>query len=187
MAKKIVSCDDIKNGGDKQPAIALFGLFAVAGIGFTVGTLVSLLKDISMNNIITFVVVTCLFGIPFGYFLGIKKVVFRLKRNIMIKKGQVFFFVDEVIDKTRLGNTTDSHDHKEYQLTTKVYSEKTRKNVLLPSLREFNSTKIGETCILCFTAMSRSPFRVYPCSIYELADELKGKCVEDIDHILSLK
>ena len=101
MAKKIVTYEDIKTGGDKQPAIALFGVFAVAGIGLTIGTLVSLLRDMSTNNIITFVVVTCLFGIPFGYFLGIKKVMFRLRRNAMIKNGQVFFYVDEIIDKTR--------------------------------------------------------------------------------------
>lgn len=184
MAKKIVTYEDIKTGGDKQPAIALFGVFAVAGIGLTIGTLVSLLRDMSTNNIITFVVVTCLFGIPFGYFLGIKKVMFRLRRNAMIKNGQVFFYVDEIIDKTRLGNTTDSHDHKEYQLTTRAYSKKTNKNVLLPSLREFNAAKVGETSILCFTAMSKRPFRAFPSAIYELSEELKSKCVNSIDEIL---
>jgi len=182
--KMIINYETIRMGGDKKNAIALFGVFALVGIALTLGTLVSLLKDMNTNNLITFIVVTCLFGIPFGYFLGIKKIAFRVKRNAMIKNGQVHFYVDEIVDKTRLGNTEDFHDHKEYQLTTKAYSEKTGKNVLLPSLKEFRSVKVGDTCILCFTAMSKRPFRVFPGSVYELAEEYKGKCVNSIDEII---
>ena len=61
---------------------------------------------------------------------------------------------------------------------------KANKNVLLTTLKEFNSVKIGDSCILCFTSLSKRPFSVYPCTMYELSDELKEKCVESLADVL---
>lgn len=184
LKRRVITYKSIKNGGDNASVLYILALFAIAGIGFTIYTFTSMIRNPNTNNLITFIVVTSLFGIPFGFFIGIKKIFYCLRKRYLISKGSVIIFIDEIIDKTDLGNSTEKNYQKQYQLTTKVYSGISNKNVLLTTLKEFNSVKIGDSCILCFTSLSKRPFSVYPCTMYELSDELKEKCVESLADVL---
>ena len=183
MAKIMVDNESIATGGSKKIELPLFGVFTFVGLLVTVCAGVSLLLNRDTNSLITFAVVTGIFGIPFGYLIGFRNIRTIQKRKAMIKNGQVYLYIDEIVDKTHIFNSSEPDDPKEYQLTTKAYSEKTGKNVLVSNAREFKAAKVGDACILCFTTMSKRPFMVFPGSQYVLSEELQKKCVDSIDRI----
>ena len=184
MGKKKLTLSDISEVADKRANLFLLSCFAVSGILVTLIALVKMIAEMSTNSIISFLVATCVFGIPFGYFIGLKQIVFILKRNSLIKNGNVIIFIDKIVDKQELGNTSDHSDPKEFQIEAEKYSLKTGKMVSIREKRNFNQMKVGDECILCFTTMSNLPFMVYSGSVYELSDELLPKCVDSIDEVI---
>ena len=169
---------------EKKSSFIILSIFSVIGIGIIISAMLQMIFDFSTNNLITFLVLTTIFGIPFGYFIGLRKIIYLIRKKQLIKKGNIYIYNDKIIDKQRLGNTTDIQDKKEYQLTLKDYSGKTRKNVCLKTLKEFNATNVGSDCILVFTKLNKRPFGVFPGELYELDNQLLNKCITDLNIIV---
>lgn len=183
MNKKIVNLEFLLNE-EKKSALIILLTFSIVGIGITISTFLQMVFDFSTNNLITFLVLTTLFGIPFGYFIGLKRVIYLIRKKQLIKNGDIFIYIDKITDKQRLGNTTDTQDKKEYQITLKDYSAKTRKNACLKTLKEFNASNVGSNCILVFTKLSTRPFNVLPGDLYELDNQLLSRCITNLDRII---
>jgi len=183
MNKKIVNLEFLLSE-EKKLAFIILLIFSIVGIGITISTMLQMVFDFSTNNLITFLVLTTIFGIPFGYFIGLRKVIYLIRKKQLIKKGNIYVYNDKIIDKQRLGNTTDTQDNKEYQLTLRDYSSKTRKNVCLKTLKEFNAASVGSNCILVFTKLNKRPFGVFPGDLYELDKQLLNKCITDLSIVI---
>lgn len=159
----------------------MYFLFAVVGIAVVLSMLRNLLMDYNTSNLIGFVVFSCIFGGVFGYFLGIRNIIYALRRESLIKRGQFWLVIDEVIEKRYCANgSSGAGFHKDFQLVLKKYTAKTKNRIILRNRKEFNAVREGAPCVLGFTKMNKRPFCVFAGSQYELAPELQSKIVEDI-------
>ena len=104
--------------------IIFLSIFAVCGIIIPFIPFITL-KEININSIISFLVLCCVFGIPFGYFIGIRNVLYSVRVNHSIKSGDFYILEDEIIDfyATQDESSPDSH----CKIELKIYSEKTNK------------------------------------------------------------
>lgn len=181
MKKKEVNLEFLMQG-EKEVVLVLSIVSACLGIGITLNVLLNLINDYNNATLVGLGIVTIFFGVPFGYILGLRNIIYTLRKQSLIRKGEFSIYIDKIVDK-RISNITDGSREKYYQIKLKDYSNKTSKYVFLKTLKEFNSVEIGEPCILCFTKLNKKPFAILPGSSYELNSELHSKCVTDLDSI----
>lgn len=156
--------------------IIVLSIFAFCGIAIPFIPFITL-KEVNTNSIISFFVLLCIFGIPFGYFIGIRKVVYSVRVNHAIKNGDFYILADEIIDfyATQDESSPDSH----CKIELKIYSEKTNK-IIPVKYKVFRKLKKGDQCFLVFVQFSEKPVLVYPGNAYFLDDELKTKLRQDM-------
>ncbi len=156
--------------------IIFLSIFAFCGIMIPFIPFITL-KEININSIISFLVLFCIFGIPFGYFIGIRNVVYSVRVNHSIKNGNFYILEDEIIDfyATQDESSPDSH----CKIELKIYSEKTNK-IIPVKYKAFRKLKKGDKCFLVFVQFSKKPVIVYPGNEYFLDDELETRLRQDM-------
>lgn len=149
--------------------IIFLSIFAVCGIIIPFIPFITL-KEININSIISFLVLCCVFGIPFGYFIGIRNVLYSVRVNHSIKSGDFYILEDEIIDfyATQDESSPDSH----CKIELKIYSEKTNK-IIPVKYKVFRKLKKGDKCFLVFVEFSKKPVIVYPGNECYLDAELE--------------
>ena len=180
MAKKTISAQEIENQGESKLVMAIYALFAVVGFVVVFSMLKNLLQDYNTSNLIGFIVFSVIFGGLIGYFLGIRNLIYAMRRTALLKSGDFWLVIDEVTDKYHSTNGSDGSYHKDFQLELRKYTAKTNKRLFLRTKKEFDAAKEGDPCILGFTKLSKLPFCVYAGSQYALSPELQSKVVEDM-------
>ena len=180
MRKKVISLNDVKDKCESNFVYFIYAIFAVIGVVVVLSMLKNLLQNYNTSNLIGFLVFACLFGGLFGYFLGIRNIVYALRRSTLIKNGEIWFVIDEVTDKYYSTNGSDGSVYKDFQLELRKYSAKTNKRIFLKNRKEFNNVHKGDSCILGFTKLSKKPFCVFAGQQYELDTMLQDKVIEDI-------
>lgn len=179
MKKRVITVKDIEQSCNDKPVLYLYALFAVVGFVVVFSMLKKLLANYNTANLIGTIVVACVFGGIFGYFLGIRNIVYTLRRRSLIQNGELWFVIDEVVDKYYSTNGSDGSAHKDFQLDLKKYTAKTNKRIFLRTRKEFDAVNEGDPCILGFTKLNKRPFCVF-AGQYELDIQLQSKILEDI-------
>ena len=181
MRKKVISLNEVKAKCESKTVFYIYIIFAIIGMVVVFSMLKNLLQNYNTSNLIGFLVFACIFGGIFGYFLGIRNIVYALRRSSLIKKGELWFVIDEVTDKYYSTNgSSDGSVYKDFQLELRKYSAKTNKRIFLKNRKEFNNVHEGDPCILGFTKLSKRPFCVFAGQHYELDTMLQNKVIEDI-------
>lgn len=157
---KEINGDEILRGEKYRLQVFLFGIFGVAGLLAVIYPLASA-KKIVADTIVLEIIMLGAFGIPFGYFLGVRRIRKILKTVRLIKQGKYVVTEDELVDTYMGGHGKNSDTDDSYcQFTFRNYSETTGKNVTV-SRREYEKAKRGDRYYLVFVATQKSPIRVY--------------------------
>lgn len=154
-------------------AISVLSIFSLCGfiipfIPFLV------LKEISANSLISFVFLFLIFGLPFGYFIGLKKIITTSKIHKDIKNKQIIISVDEIVSmKVSRHGTTGEMDDNYCKLYLKEYS-KDRKSTVSVFASTFRKLKKGDQCILVFTRSEKYPVLVFAGNEYCVDEHLNN-------------
>lgn len=177
MAKIILTRKSILEKEKYGILYFFLSIFAIVGTVVSINAIITMIKDINVNTIITAIFITGVFGIPFGYLIGIKKVLYTVRKKNKIKRGDYTIIVDEIEDlyTTMHGRTSDGADNY-CHIRLKRYSAINDKSISIP-FKEFKKLQMGDQCILLFTNLNKRPFRVYPGNQYVLDEELETKIV----------
>jgi hypothetical protein len=168
----LITKEKIKKDAKTKEQISALSVFAL--IGLFIPIIPFLFTDnIDTNTIISFVFFLLVFGIPFGYFIGLRKIIKTLYKDKCIKNDEFVIVEDTITDLYATSNCAKyDMDDSFCQLTLKYYSEKSGKNVSIPN-KIFRKLKEGDKCTLIFVKNIKVPFLVYPGNEYEIDNELK--------------
>ena len=173
----IINSSKIMKDARPKTQIGFLSVFAMVGFLLPFWPLV-VIREINTNSIISFFVLLALFGIPFGYFIGLRNIIttYRMKKHL--ENENFTILIDSIEEKsTNQYGRTSQMDDSFCVLQLKKYYEKTQKQVTIRA-KEFRQVKEGDQCILIFVPSSKAPILVYPGNQYTVADELIGRVVE---------
>lgn len=114
-------------------------------------------------GIISACILLCAIIIPFGYFLGLRKIVEVMKSINRIKNNNLFIIESKVVDKTRvIADDTKRYCQIIFEDNEGIWvSRKINKQI-----------KIGDTCYLIYLKDNDEPSVIYNKKKYKLNDEL---------------
>lgn len=162
--KKILT-EDIIVQECKSKLKVIVWLFTIVGLGVIVYALFNLITNPCINTMVTFFVYSILFGIPFGYVVGIKNLIFEHSLIKKIRQGKYYLFIDEVSDIELIKKTTKGDGF--------LYFKETKKSIPLFIRKGYYSFEIGEKCILLFTADDNKIIKIFRCKDYEASPDLE--------------
>ncbi len=161
---------------DLQAGKTIAILYIFTFVGFVIPILPFWkLQAINANSIKSFILFTLVFGIPFGYFVGIRNIIRTRKLNKAILSGNITIYIDEIKSfRVTKHGTTDDMDDNYCRLVLKKYSSDGKSTVIVSS-KEYDSLKKGDTCILIFAPKVKEPILVYPGNEYLVDSTLRSK------------
>ena len=153
-------------------------LFFVIGVIITISPLIYL-KTLNLNSIIGIAVCFVCFGIPFGYFWGLRSLIPTLQERKALINGNFKIAIDiaQSIYMRQEGIRTDVGDYY-CQISFKNYSKITGKYYTI-SRRLYNKTKEGERFFLVYIGDISKTISIFPKKKFELDDELKQHLIEE--------
>lgn len=162
--KKILTEDIIVQECKNKLKVVVW-LFAIVGLGIIVYALFNLITNPCINTMVTFVVYSILFGIPFGYVVGFKNLIFEHSIIKRIRQGKYYLFVDEVSDIELVKRNTKGDGF--------LFFKKTKESVPLFIRKGYCNFEIGEKCILLFMAEDNKIIKIFRCKDYEPSSDLE--------------
>lgn len=151
----------IKNQNYRKQGICYSLFLAVAVAVLTVE--VVLTKDLTFDSVFQLGIVILVIVIPFGYFLGFRRLRKTLIAISKVKTGRFYFIKKQVTDKTKVH--ADSSD----RFSQIVFGED---DGIWVSEKQYKEIKTGDSCYLLFLENEDSPCAVYSASQYTLAPEM---------------
>ena len=158
--------------------ISLLSIFAL--IGLLIPFLpFAILKTIDINSIFSFVFLLIVFGIPFGYFIGLRNILHVLYLSRRCKRKEYLILVDcitglKVSKKGRASEMDDSF----CRILLRKYTNKTKKSISIET-KVFKKIDKGDQCILIFVDIEKEPILVFAGNDYVIADELKDNIIHE--------
>lgn len=130
------------------------------------------LKTFDFNSIMSFAFLALVFGLPFGYFIGLKNIIYVHRSNLAIKNNDIFIIESKISDKRMSPYHIRSDDDSKYgQITIQNFNK-----VLYISSKEYKIHSEGEKCILVFSKYNKKyPVLRYLGNEYVVDESLKGK------------
>ncbi len=154
-----------------------FGIFTIVGFlipfaPFTVN------NEINKYSIGYFIMLAIVFGVPFGYVIGLRNIINSYRAKKCIENLDITIMVDKITELYVSNNEDTNGNSDSYsKLELKNYSKKYDKYVSV-TFKTFRKLKKGDQCILVFVPFVKKPFFVYPGNKYSLSDELKEKVIQ---------
>lgn len=146
-------------------AICIHSIFMIAGILVTFATLIYTRK-IDTNSIIGTIFCFIIFGIPFGYIMGLKRVSVYVDKLRKIKNGQYKIKTDLLVKKELLLSGADSSNDS-FLLEFKEWSSVTNK-VFEATHQKYSSVEENKEYYLIFIDGYIEPDGIYSVSKYDL-------------------
>ena len=173
---KILSKKDIIIRQNFGSSIFHSSLFLFVGICITLLPVIYFRK-INMDMIVGVCFCFVCFGLPFGFFGGLRNLLRSLKRYKSLKTGKFFIYVDKVLDSRMLSQSIGNNTPDAYcQLEFEKYTEATNKCYTV--MREiFNSTSYGDEFYLISLGDITESFSIFSRKTYELSSELKENTI----------
>lgn len=153
-------------------------LFFMIGVIIAISPLLYL-KNIDLNSIIGLGVCFVCFGIPFGYFFGLRRLIPTLKEKKALISGNFSIIIDIAQSKYMRQEGIETNISDRYcQINFKNYSKITGKYYTI-SRRLYNKTKEGESFFLVYIGNISKTISIFPKKKFELDDELKQHLIEE--------
>ena len=152
---QILTKERILKDTNWKAGMAVFGVVAFIGCALTALPLLQL-REPSFHSLIRTGCMLMGFGIPFGYFWGIRKIMVILK---MVKRvrGEQYSVVEDVVTDKQMTQTIGEHY---CDLTFQNYSKRTDKNISVNN-SVFSKTEIGDKFYLIFLESDSEPLKIY--------------------------
>ena len=164
MKKTIITIDKLLEEGKYYKQIPCYFCFCMAGIFmFLVG--MSFVDDIK-KLIVLIIFVGLPFLLPFGYFLGLKKILATYADINKVKKLKFHVYENKCIDKQIVSNKDSSND------TQIIFGENSGAWV---SRKKSKEIKVGDVCYVIYLEGDKKPSMIFSKSKYELEETLKSK------------
>lgn len=132
------------------------------------------LKTFDFDSIMSFVFLSLMFGLPFGYFIGLRNIINIHRINSSIKNNDIFIIESKITDKRMSPyNVREDDDSRYGQITIQNFNK-----VLYISSKEYEVHSEGEKCILIFSKYNKKyPVLKYLGNEYVVDELLKEKIV----------
>jgi len=169
MKKTLISTDKLLEEGKYYKLLPAYGVFCATGIFFFVVSLVYIKDTKSFLMGVVFVWLPFLF--PFGYFLGVKKII-ETKKDILKIKSKKFYILQKVcIDKQIVSNKDSTND------TQIIFGENSGVWVGRKKSKEI---KVGDTCYVVYLDGDEFPSMVFSQRVCKLEESLKSKLMKEV-------
>lgn len=143
-------------------ALSVFSLcgFVIPFVPFLV------LKTIDANSLISFAFLLLVFGVPFGYLIGLRNIIATARIHSDIKNYRFSVSIDEIVDmQVAINGRASDMDDSYCKLYLKTYSED-KKSTVSVYASTFRKLKIGDQCILVFVKSEKYPVLVFAGNEY---------------------
>lgn len=154
------------------------GIFALCGFG-TVLLPVLLKNELSNTNFLLGIIfMTVVFGIPIGYFAGMRKIIQAIKLEKTIKNRNITIEKDIVTSK-RITSRERSGDLDTYcEIAYKNYGKRNNK-ICIVKRSEYEKTKKGDVYYMLYENVKGELIYRYPAKEYEIGMELIDMVVSE--------
>jgi len=164
MKKTMITIEKLLEEGKYYKQIPCYIIFCIAGLFmFVVGLSFA---DSLKKLLILLVFVGLPILIPFGYFMGIKKLLETYAKINKVKKGYFYIYERKCIDKQVVSNEDTSND------TQIIFGENSGAWVDRKKSKEI---KVGDVCYVVYLEGNKNPSMIFSQSKYELEESLKAK------------
>lgn len=151
-------------------------VFLFVGVCLTMSPSLAL-KEINANFLIGTGFCFLFFGLPFGYFGGLKKLIETLKEKRALEILNFTIIEDTVIDMCMIGQSVDNPQSSGCQLSFQFYSQETHKNYIVPR-KVFNKTNEGDVFYLVCIGDIENTIEVFNKREYFLDEQLEKLLVQ---------
>lgn len=149
-------------------------LFTLIGIFVSILPIIYL-KSFDANALIGLAVCVLFFGIPFGFFFGLRKLIPTLVQKNAITSGNFVIYIDKVKSTRMLSQGVKSEKGDYYcQIEFEKYS-KLSGNYYTISRRLFDKTNDGDEFYLISLGSIDKTISIFPKKNYELSKEMNDK------------
>ena len=159
----------------------LCGVFALFGFGTVLLPFIKR-NDLSDKNfVIGIMFMTVVFGIPIGYFAGLRKIIEAIRLEKTIKNKDITIEKDVVTNKKIIAGNDSLDTMSDYcQISYKNYSQRNNK-VCIVKRSEYEKTKKGDIYYMIYENKKGNLIHRYPAKEYEISDELKNNRRQEIE------
>lgn len=132
-------------------------------------------RTLNKNTLIGFVVCTLCFGIPFGFFFGIRRLIPTIVQKKAISAGNYVIYID-VVKSTRMLSQGVKSEKGDYycQIEFEKYSKQTGEYYTI-SRRMFDKTKDGDEFYLVSLGDIKKTISIFPRKSYVISKEILEK------------
>ena len=170
---KYITFEFLKEQLKIKTTVSVLSVFAVTGILIPFLPLVYF-RSINTNAIISFFFLLIVFGIPFGYFMGIRNILKKKKINNCIQNHKFYITENVVTQKMVIPSHHDEDNLELYgRLYVESYGEKKECNVVV-DVTTYKKVKEGDNCILVFVEVEESPVLVFAGNEYMIHYDLQN-------------
>lgn len=157
-------------------AISALSIFALCGFVVPIIPFM-VLKELNTNSLISFAFLMLVFGIPFGYLIGLKNIIKTSRIHSDLENKRFTILIDEIADMmvTKNGRASEMDDSF-CELRLRRYSAKKKVTIAI-SASKFGKLKIGDQCILIFANSEKKPVLVFAGNEYCIDEQLKSYLV----------
>lgn len=156
-----------------KSGIILGAFFTICGWGIVLLPLAKAYSTSSVNTVISILFLLCCFGIPIGYFGGVRTLLKNIRRRRAIVQGTVMVEKDIVSEK-RISFSGRSDELDDIcQLALRKYTKKTGKYVNVKR-RIYEAVEEGAVCHMIYNKKTGELLHLYPaeeCSINMLMEK----------------
>lgn len=152
---------------------AISALYVFSLVGFIIPFIpFMVIKSLNTNSMISFIFLLIVFGLPFGYFIGLKNILSTIRIRSDLKKNNFYILNDIVVDMkiSKNGRASDMDDSF-CKLYLEKYSVDGATTVSVQS-NIFKKLKIGDSCILVFCKSEKYPVLVFAGNDYYINKDL---------------
>jgi len=164
MKKTIITTEKLLEEGKYYKQLPAYGIFCATGVFFFLISLIYI-KD-AKSLLMGAIFVWLPFLIPFGYFLGIKKIVETKKKIRKVENGEFYILEKLCTDISIVSNKDSSND------TLLHFGENEGAWVSRSKLKEL---KEGDVCYVVYLEGNEKPSMIFSQRKYELEETLKSK------------
>lgn len=161
-------------------AISVLSIFSL--LGFVIPFIpFFVIETFDIDAIISFIFLFLVFGLPFGYFMGLRNILNTLKIYRDIKNCNFVIWLDRIADmKVSKNGRASEMDDSYCKLYLEKYS-KDKKSTVSVWGSKFLKLKKGDNCTLVFVNSEKYPILVFAGNNYSVDKHLEGYLSNNVE------
>ncbi len=156
--------------------ILVFSVFGVVGFAIPFVPF-AVIKEINLDSFLSFLFLLLVFGFPFGYMIGLRKIVYTYRTKKCIQQLKITIIIDEITGFNVSHHGEKEEDNNSFcEVSLKRYSKSFKRNISI-EYQVFRKLKKGDKCVLVFIPNYKKPVFKFFGNEYVLSEELVTKII----------